>query len=893
MRFMRRLAYWLRLRSHHADLMAEVAFHRDMIEQELVRRGMSPDAARAQARRTMGNDTVMREESRAVWLWPSLEALWQDATYTMRDLRRNPTFTIGVTLTLALGIGANAAMFSLIDRLLFRPPAFMVDPSTVQQVYMYRTSRGKESGTGGQYARYADMVRYSTAFSQTAGVRLKSLAVGVGEGTRVRNVAIVSAGFFGFFDAPPVLGRYFTASEDAPPDPAPVAVLSHALWTTQFGGRRDVLGATLRIDAVEYAIIGVAPEGFVGLWPYRPPVAFVPLATYGRSEGPPDWSTTYGHSFGITPIVRRKPNVTIAQASADLTNALRRSYQAQYERNPGGAPLDELRPRAVAASGLEERGPEPSSALRPARWLAGVTVIVLLIAAANVANLLLARAIRRRREIAVRLALGVSRRRLFGQLLTEGVILALVGGAAGIALAAWGGRVLSATFLPGTEPVSTIADARTLWFVSLVALGVGLVTGMAPMAQLARTSLVTDLKSGPREGTHGRSRLRTSLLLLQSALSVVLLVGAGLFVQSLRHVRSVRLGFDADSVLVVELEMRDVRLDSAATVALRLRLLEAAKGVPGVSHASLRESIPFSGMSSYPFRVEGIDSVRSLGEFHVNSVSPEHFATMGTRILRGRGFESADRGGTRLVLVVGQSMANVLWPGQDPIGRCIRVGLDSMPPCRYVVGVAEDIHSQSIEPESKLFFYYMPALQWKPQEGGLFVRTRVDPTVSVEPVRRALQREMPGAAFVTVKPLGSIVGAKMRSWVVGATLFTAFGVLALVLAAVGLYSVIAYSVTQRKHELGVRLALGAGRMRVVRIVVLESVRFALAGVALGSVVAWAAGNSIGPLLFDQSPHDVVVFGTVTVVLACVAIVASWVPALHAAGLDPKTALEAD
>ena len=232
-------------------------------------------------------------------------------------------------------------------------------------------------------------------------------------------------------------------------------------------------------------------------------------------------------------------------------------------------------------------------------------------------------------------------------------------------------------------------------------------------------------------------------------------------------------------------------------------------------------------------------------------------------------------------------------PARDPIGRCVRVGLDSLPPCLYGVGVAEDIHSESIEPESKLFFYYMPALQWKPQEGGLFVRTRVDPSAAQEPLGRALQREMPGTAFVTVNPMANIVGARMRSWIVGATLFTAFGVLALVLAAIGLYSVIAYNVTQRKHELGVRLALGAGQMRVVRIVVTESVRFALAGVVLGGGVAWAAGNSIGPLLFAQSPHDIIVFGTVGVVLVCVAIVASWAPALRAAGLDPKTALEAD
>ena len=893
MRLVRRLAYWLHIGSRHTDLMNELGFHREMVERELIARGMSPAAARQEAQRAMGNETFMREEARAVWLWPSLEALWQDATYTLRDLRRNPTFTIGVTLTLALGIGANAAMFSLIDRLLFRAPASMVDPSSVNQAYFYRTSDGKESGTGGQYARVMDVVRYSSSFSRAAAVSLERLAVGTGEATRVRNVAVVGAAFFGFFDAPPALGRYFTANEDAPPDPAPVAVLSHALWTTQFGARRDVLGSTLRIDAVAYTIIGVAPEGFVGLWPYRPPIAFVPVATYLRSEGPPDWATTYGHSIGLELIVRRKPNVTIAAASADLTNALRRSFLAQFETRPSRVTLEQLRPRAVAASILAERGPEPSTALRPARWLAGVTVIVLLVASANVANLLLARAIRRRREIAVRLALGVSRRRLFGQLLTEGVILALMGGVAGVALAVWGGRVLTATFLPDTEPVSILTDARTLWFTALIALGVGMLTGMAPMAQLARTSLVADLKSCPREGARGRSGLRTSLLLLQSALSVVLLVGAGLFVRSLRNVREVRLGFDADPVLLVELEMRDMRLDSAATVALRLRLVEAAKGVPGVSHAALRESIPFAGMTSYPIKVDGIDSVRALGEFDFNSVSAEYFAAMDTRILRGRAFETTDRGGTRPVLVVGESMANVLWPGKDPIGQCVRVGLDSMPPCRYVVGVAEDIHSESIEPESKLFFYYMPALQWKPQDGGLFVRVRGGASAMAEPLRRALQREMPGTSFVTVNPMGNIVGAKMRSWIVGATLFTAFGVLALVLAAVGLYSVVAYNVTQRRHELGVRLALGASRFGVVRLVVMESVRFAVAGVAIGSVIALAAGKWIGALLFNQSPRDITVLATVSIVLVAVAIVASWAPAMKAAGLDPKAALQAE
>jgi hypothetical protein len=298
-------------------------------------------------------------------------------------------------------------------------------------------------------------------------------------------------------------------------------------------------------------------------------------------------------------------------------------------------------------------------------------------------------------------------------------------------------------------------------------------------------------------------------------------------------------------------------------------------------------------MSSYPIYVAGIDSVRALGEFDFNTVSDDYFKVMGTRIVRGRAIEATDRDGARLVLVIGESMAAALWPGQDPIGRCVRVGLKPDSPCRYVVGVAEDLYSQSIDAGSNPFFYYMPAAQWKPQDGGLFVRVRGDASRMTEPVRKALQREMPGTSFVTVGTLGDIVNVKLRSWIVGATLFTAFGALALVLAAVGLYSTIAYNVTQRRHELGVRLALGATRGRIVRLVVMESVRFAFTGGAIGAIVALGAGGWIGPMLFEQSPRDPAVFAVVTGVLIAVAIVASWVPAVRAARLDPKTALQSD
>jgi predicted permease len=395
-----------------------------------------------------------------------------------------------------------------------------------------------------------------------------------------------------------------------------------------------------------------------------------------------------------------------------------------------------------------------------------------------------------------------------------------------------------------------------------------------------------------RDGTHHRTPLRTGLPLLTQSALWPLLVGAGLFVQSVRNVRDVRLGFDADSVLVVSPNMRDVRPTAAAMAALRFRLLDAVTRVPGVTHATLQEAVPFGGTSSYSIFVAGIDSVSKLGEFDVNTVSADYFATMGTRILRGRAIEASDTEGAQPVVVIGASMGAVLWPGQDPIGRCFRVYADSMP-CRRVVGVAEDIHSQSIETESRLFYYYLPAAQWRADEGGLFVRVQGDASRLIEPVRKHLQREMPATSYVTVSRLAEFTDGKMRSWIVGAKVFTALGLLALVLAAVGLYSVIAYNVTQRRHELGVRLALGAERARIVRMVVTESLRTALTGVLIGSLFALAGGRWVAPLLFHQSPRDPMVFAAVTIALLGVAIAASWIPALRAGSMDPKAALQSD
>jgi putative ABC transport system permease protein len=829
---------------------------------------------------------------------PRWDAFTQDVRYALRGLKNRPGFALAVVLTLALGIGANAAMFSVVDRLLFRPPPLLRDPALVHRVNLAQTYRGREIVSGGvQYARYRDLTNWTHTFARTAEFTTSKLAIGVGTEARELQVGVVSASFFGFFDAPPVVGRYFTTSEDTTPTGAAVAVLGYGYWRTAYGGRRDVIGQTIRIGATVYTIVGVAASGFAGLWPAQPPAAYVPITAYGtematmfRLRGT-TWWETYHLTFASM-IAARKPGVSLAAANADLTQAYLRSYAAQGDIDHHLTPVALAKPHALAAPVLSARGPNESSDAKVATWVAGVALIVWLIACANVANLLLARALRRRREIAVRLALGVSRARLVSQLLTESVLLALVAGAAGVLVAQLGGAALRAQLLPRSAAAGVLTDPRTLLFAGIATLIAGFLTGLAPVLQARRADLSNDLKTGEREGGMHRSRMRLALLVLQGALSVVLLVGAGLFVRSLRNVEALPLGYDVDPVLIVDLQMRGVQLDSAAGVALRNRLLEEARTIPGVTHAARRVTVPFYWIWSTDLHVAGIDSVSRLGNFTLNAVSPDYFATMGTRMLRGRGIRATDVDGAPRAMVVGASMAKVLWPGTDALGQCVRVGADTAP-CTTVVGIAEDIKTQELTGDGKYFFYYLSSAQFGADQGGLFVRGAGPATAIEETVRRRLQPLMPGASYVTVTPLADILGGETRSWRIGATMFTVFGALALVLAAIGLYSVIAYSVAQRTQEMGVRIALGAGVRDVVRLVVSEGMRLALVGVALGGAIAVVVSRWVKPLLFEVSPRDPVVFAGVAAVLLAVAAVASFVPARRAARTDPMRALRTE
>ena len=883
-----RLLDWFRRDKLDAELRDELQFHRHALE-----RDARPDDP-VSTRQRMGNTTIAIEQSRERWSIPWLDHLQQDVRHAVRSLRRSPGFSTGVIATLALGIGANAAMFGVVDRLMYRPYPLLRDAAMVNRVYLRWTDRDALRTTYSfEYRRYLDFQEWTSSFDRFAAFFPTNLAIGRGEATREREIAAVSASYFSFFDVRPALGRFFTPDEDVTPKGAQVVILGHGFWQSEYGGR-DVIGETLQIGSQPFTIIGVVPKNFTGVTEGKPRAAFIPITTFagsGSSAEAKRYYTRYNWGW-MEMIVRRKDGVSAEQASRDLSTAYVRSWNAERGFFPQLPPSSVAKPYAVAGALKTAAGPDPSLEARTALWVTGVALIVLLIACANVANLFLSRALRRRREVALRLALGVSRARLAAKTLTESLVLALIGCALGVVVAQVGGQVLSRLFLPEWVTFSLLGDTRTLLVAIAAALLAALVTGVVPALLATRADLAVALKAGSREGTYQRSRTRVALLVAQGALSVMLLVGAGLFVRSLNRVRAMRLGFDTDRIILLRHELRGTALGDSESVGLSRQLLQATQAMPVVEHASFVSSVPFWSTSSTRLYVPGIDSVQRLGRFTYQEASADYFATMGTRILRGRPFGAEDRAGAPRVAVVSEGMARTLWPGKDAIGQCIRVSADTMP-CTTVVGVAEDAVQQSLT-DPKRFRYYLPIDQTDWSRGYfLLVRTRVAPEDHVEEIRAALQRIMPGQGYVTAWPLDTVIDERRRSWEVGATMFVAFGGLALVVAAIGLYAVIGYNVTQRMHELGVRIALGAQSGDVVRLVISQGMRFALAGTTVGAVLALWAARFVEPLLFQQSARDPIVFVGVALILLLVAAAASTAPALRATRADPNQTLRAE
>jgi predicted permease len=876
------------------ELEEELRFHIEREAEKHLRAGLPPNEAVRRARRSFGGIDVIREAARDVRGVSRIDALMQDARYALRGLRASPSFAAGIVLTLGLGVGANAVMFGIVDRLLVRPPEYMVDAARVHRVYLTYYWNGElRTERSLAYRRYLDLIESTHTFDRAAGFFMRGLPVGSGDDTREMNVLAASASLFEMFDAPPVVGRYYTVEEDRPPAGSRVAVLSWAHWQSEYGASADALGQPLHIGDGIFTIIGVAPPGFVGLADVREPAMFIPITAFAYSVSP-DYADNYGWSW-LEMIVHRRPGARVAELSVDLARAHALSWEA--ERSGADWPsAQDVRAAGMAGPVLLGRGPQAGPEARVVTWVMGVAAIVLLVAAANVVNLLLARSVRRRREMALRLALGVSRGRLMQQMMVETFMLAVFGSIVGVAVAQWGGGALRAFFLPAeSDGSAVVGDARTLLFVGGVTLGLALLTGLAPVAQAMGANVAGALKDGANGSGYSRSMVRSALLVLQAALSVVLLIGAGLFVRSLNNARTMRLGYDVEPVALVVREMRSVQVGTEEQELLMARLLEAASRVPGVLAATPAASVPFLGNEGRgaPY-VPGRDSLARLGRFMLQTGTESYFETMGTRILSGRAFTAADRAGAPPVVIVSQAMANAVWPGESPLGKQMRIGGDTMP-MLTVVGVAEDMRARRFALDAENW-YFLPADQYRQMFGSpqrvMLVRVDGRAEEFVGELSRTLQAEMPGDAYVTVRPLRSIVAPQRRAWEFGAMMFVVFAGLALVLAAIGLYSAVTYAVAARTREMGIRIALGAAVPRLAAQIMSHGLGLSAAGMALGVAAAFLGARLIEPVLFDTPARDPIVYAIVTGLLLGVATAATLRPALRATQVDPTITLRA-
>lgn len=889
-----RLGVWLRGERYALEQRDEVAFHLEMERMHQEHEGQRAGDARFAARRRFGNETYYREESRRVAGFAPLDRLGQDLRYALRGMRRAPGVAITVVVTFALGVGANAAIFSFLDRVLLQPPSGLADATRTHRVYATMPGRGPTAGQMQVIDRfsYQDFVAMRDGASGYvrvgAALRNDSTSLRLGDREFPIRQAFATADYLSLLVDRPAKGRFYTTDEDDVNRPAAVAVISHALWQRAFGGDPQVVGRTVGVGEDRLTIVGVAPPRFTGpeldaqdLW--RP------------ASGAPHYTqpgeTWYASgAVYIQLIARVDEHVDPRQAQQRLELA----YRQVHSR----ASADDTLRTVFLGSIIRDRGPlarpqEVSISLR----LAGVAFLVLLIACANVANILLARAAQRRREVAVRLALGVSRGRLLFQMLTECMGLALVGAFAALAVAVIAGSMLRSQLMPRVQWGASVLEPRMIWFALGLALACGVLAGLAPAVSAARAQVLEALKNGAREGTPRGTALRQGLLVIQAALSVVLLVGAGLFLRSLRSVEAIDAGYDAERVVVGDVFFPDQRphpelADALRTIADRLRLAPHIEGV------ALSRAAPLTMTGSDPVVIPGRDSAfhATLGIPDLIVASPEYFPVTGTRVVEGRPFTAEDREGSPAVAIVSETMARTVWPGESAIGKCV-VWRRATNPCNAVVGVTEDSRMWSlIRPPSMQYFLPLaqrtgPNVSSRPSV--ILVRTVPERASAVVlQLRRELQRLLPEGR-PTVETLYGKLERQFRPWRLGASLFAVFALLALLVAAVGVYGVMSYLFSQRLHELGVRMALGARAADVVSLVLGAGVRVIGIGIALGVVGALVAGRFVQSLLYGVSARDPVTFMIAPLVLLVIGVVATLPAAWRATRVDPVTVLRAE
>jgi len=811
-----------------------------------------------------------------------VETILQDLRYAFRALVKSPAFTTVAILSLALGIGANTTIFSFVNGLLLKPPA-VADPDGLVEMWEHNVTRGTGIGSSMQlsypdYEYFRDHNRVFTEMTAFTGETSSVIWNRSGEGELLHG-AMASGNFFSVLGVRPALGRGFLPEEDRRGGDAPVVVLSHAFWNQRLGADPAILGKVLTFNGRGFTVVGVAPASFTGLMAGFTADFWTPFAMHAATSPSLDLAERRMH--WLIAIGKLKEGITRTQAAADLAilgEQLARTYP-DANRN--------LAPSVMAVTLI----PSPFRGLASGASgvLMAVVALVLLIACANVANLLLAKAAGRRREVAIRCALGANRRRVVQQMLTESVLIAALAGGLGLLLSLWAAPLLL-SMKPASLPLllNISPDLRVFAFTLVASLVTGLAFGLAPALQQSAVNHVESLKEGTLQAGAGKSRLRNALVIAQVTACVVLLVGASLCLRSLLNARSIDPGFETDGGVTAGLNVQTFGYDEARGRAFYTRLLDRVRAVPGVRSASLADHLPLSQI----MRMEGVDFGTQPISIEMAVVAPGYFGTMGTPLVAGREFSPTDNESAPPVVIINQQMAQRYWPGQDPVGQFLTLaGPQQSRTQAQIIGVAKTGKYQSLGEDPKPYFYRSLLQEYEPN-AQLIVRADDDAAI-LGPLRGIIRELDPRMALVGLETLGEHMQLPLFPARAAGALLGMFGVLALALAVVGLYGVIAYSVSQRAREIGVRMALGARAADVVKLVLAQGLRLTFIGLGIGFAGALVVSRVLSSVLYGISATDPLSFGIVALLLTVVALLASYVPARWATRVDPIRALRSE